>query len=505
MQKHKPWRPIPNSSQQLAIDSRCDETCFTGTRAVGKTEAQLARFRRRVGKGYGSFWKGVIFDQEYKNLGDIVTKSQRMFAADELRGAKFKQSLSDFKWVWPTGEELLFREFKDEKTYTKYHGQEFAYIGWNELTKWPTIDCYEMMMSCNRSSFVPANHPLRDKDGNVFYLPDMPLEVFSTTNSSGPGSNWVRRKFVNPGYGKVVRRTETIFNPRTQMEEQITRSQVCIFGTWRENPYLDPRYIQSLSNMSDPMLRRSWLLGDWDITVGGAFDDVWSRKRHCIPRFRIPKGWRIDRAFDWGSTHPFWVGWFAEANGEEVMVFDPMTGLLKMFCPPAGTIILISEWYGTEEVGTNKGLKLSAKAISNGIKEHEAGLLKNGWIHSLPEPGPADNQISQVTQVDVETIEKKMQDEGIYWERSDKSQGSRENGMQLFRDRLEASSLGEGPGFYVMDNCQATLEIVPKLQRDKKKPDDVDTVQEDHPWDGIRYRTLASQNRHEKGVVITSV
>lgn len=504
MQKHKPWRPIPNSSQALAIDSRCNETCFTGTRGPGKTDAQLARYRRRVGMGYGSFWKGVVFDQEYKNLDDIITKSHRMFAADVERGAKFKASKSDYKWVWPTGEELLFREFKDHKTYSKYHGQEFAFIGWNELTKWPTIDCYEMMMSCNRSSFVPEDYPMHTKDGKVYYLPEMPLEVFSTTNSSGPGHNWVRRKFVNHGYGKVVRYTDKVFNPRTKVEEDITRSQVCIFGTWRENIYLSPKYIQQLMQNSDPMLKRSWLLGDWDIVSGGAFDDLWSRKRHVLPRFKVPKGWRIDRAFDWGSTHPFWCGWFAEANGEEVMLFDPLTGHLRMFCPPAGTIIQIAEWYGTEEVGTNKGLKLSAKRIAEGIRDFEIELMQGGWIHSQPEAGPADNQIRDVTQVDVETIEKKMSDIGISWLPSDKSPGSRRNGMQLIRDRLEAVLTGEGPGFYVTDNNLATLDILPVLQRDKEKPDDVDTKQEDHPYDGIRYRVLASPNRLAKDLIITS-
>lgn len=498
------WQPIPNSSQALALDTRCDETLFTGTRGPGKTDTQLARFRRRVGMGYGSYWKGVIFDQEYKGLDDIILKSHRMFEGYN-DGAKFHRSKSDYKWTWPTGEELLFREFKDHKTYSKYHGQEFAYIGWNELTKWPTADCYELMQSCNRSSFVPAHHPQKDRNGNMFILPEMPLEIFSTTNSSGPGHNWVRRRFINHGYGRVVKHTDMVFNPRTKVEEAITRSQVAIFGTWRENIYLSPKYIQQLMNNSDPMLRRAWLLGDWDIVTGGAFDDLWSKRRHVIPRFKIPRGWRIDRAFDWGSTHPFWCGWFAEANGEEVMTFDPLTGELKMFCPPKGTLILINEWYGTEEIGTNKGLKMSAKNIARGIRDIEIEMMQEGWILTQPEAGPADNQIRDVVQEDVETIEKKMAAEGINWTPSDKSPGSRRNGMQLTRDRLEASLTGENAGFYVMQNCEATIDTLPVLQRDKKKPDDIDTTQEDHPYDGIRYRILASPNPYAKNVTITSV
>lgn len=508
MQPIVKWRPIPNSSQALALDTRCDETCFTGTRGPGKTDTQLARFRRRVGMGYGSFWKGVIFDQEYKGLDDIITKSHRMFEGYN-DGAKFKQSKSDYKWVWPTGEELLFREFKDHRTYSKYHGQEFPYIGWNELTKWATPDCYEMMLSCNRSSFVPELYPVKGRDGKTYILPRMPLEVFSTTNSSGPGHNWVKRRFVQHGFGKVVRQVDTIFNPATKKEEEVTRTKVCIFGTWKENTFLDVKYIQMLSQQSDPMLKRSWLLGDWDITIGGAFDDLYERRRHVIPRFRIPKGWRVDRAFDWGSTHPFWCGWFAEADGTEVLIFDERTGNLRMFCPPAGSLILFNEWYGCQldangemDIGPNKGLKLGPKAVAEGIRDREIEMLKNRWIVEQPIAGPADNQIRNVTDVDTDTIEKRMSDVGIDWTPSDKSNGSRANGVSIFRDMLEATINGEGAGFYIMENCEATIAIVPALQRDKEKPDDVDTKQEDHPWDGIRYRILSRPPVYAKNAKI---
>lgn len=96
---------------------------------------------------------------------------------------------------------------------------------------------------------------------------------------------------------------------------------------------------------------------------------------------------------------------------------------------------------------------------------------------------------------DVDTIEKKMGDEGCYWEESDKSAGSRINGVQLMRDRLESSVKREGPGFYVMRNCQAAIDTIPFLPPDEDNPDDVDTTAEDHVWDATRYRILASSNR----------
>src|SRR6476620_8623068 len=72
------WQPLPGS-QVMAISSPCNETLYTGTRGPGKTECQLMYFKQFVGKGYGKYWRGVIFDREYKNLDDLVAKSKRCF------------------------------------------------------------------------------------------------------------------------------------------------------------------------------------------------------------------------------------------------------------------------------------------------------------------------------------------------------------------------------------------------------------------------------------------
>jgi hypothetical protein len=487
------WQPIPGSSQELALDSRCHHTLFTGARGPGKTDVQLMFFRKFVGMGYGAFWRGVIFDREYKNLDDLVNKSRRWFNSFG-DGAKFHESKADYKWVWPTGEELLFRSYKTKTDYWNYHGQEFPFIGWNELCKYPTSNGYDDMMSCNRSSFRPQDYPLQNGD----LLPPIPLRVFSTTNPYGAGHIWVKRRFIDVApYGQVVRRTVRVFNPATKEDVDVTKSQVTIFGSWRENIYLSPEYIAELESITDENKRKAWLEGDWDIVAGGALDDVWRKIVHIRPRFIVPPSWYLDRSLDWGSTHPFAVGWFAEANGEEARLTDGTT-----FCPPPGSIIQLAEWYGTKEIGSNKGLKLSAPDIAVGIRDREIALMEQGWINAQPWPGPADNQIRDVREIDVDTIEKKMSDKGIRWLESDKSPGSRRNGLQLVRDRLEAATKGEGPGLYFMDNCRASISTLPVLPRDEDKIDDVDTDAEDHPYDMVRYRVLKGNNRMARAIKV---
>lgn len=507
------WAAIPDSSQEWALWSPCDITLYTGTRGPGKSDCQLMYFRQFVGQGYGPYWRGVIFDRQYKNLDDLVSKSKRWFPVFE-DGAKFLESKADYKWVWPTGEELMFRSAETIKDYVNFHGQEFPFIGWNELTNYQTLDLFDMMMSCNRSSYIPEvngyigstikavfdqhdypslTHPVElgvnPKDGS---LPKpIPLRVFATTNPFGVGHNAVKQRFIDPApYGAVVKSTTRLYNPRTKQDEDVTRSQVAIFGSWRENIYLDPKYIATLKAVKDPNLRRAWEMGDWDIIAGGPLDDVWARHIHVIPRFRVPEGWRLTRAYDWGSTHPAAYGLWAEANGENAYFPDG-----TVFCPPAGTLILVYEMYLAEALGTNKGLRWSSTTQARTFKRHEEMLFEAGWINGPVYPGPADNQIRNVTDADNDTIEKKFKNEGITFTESDKSPGSRVLGLELVRERLYAAKAKEGPGLYFTQNCIATITTVPAVPRSEKNVNDVDTESEDHAYDMVRYRVLAGAKR----------
>jgi hypothetical protein len=308
----------------------------------------------------------------------------------------------------------------------------------------------------------------------------------------------VKKRFIDiAAPGEVVTTKINVFNPRKQEREDVFKTQVRIFGSYKENIYLSPEYIAELESIRDENKRRAWLWGDWDVTSGGVFDDLWDSNVHVKPRFKIPKGWYVDRSFDWGSSHPFWVGWWAVANGESVELPDGTE-----FCPAAGSLILFHEWYGTKQIGSNKGLLMGAKKVAEGIKDEEAALKAGKWIDqkAVIYAGPADNQIADVRERETDTIEKTMADNGVDWAKSDKSQGSRINGVQLFRDRLEAAITGEGPAIYMMSHCAAAIGIIPILPRDEDITDDVDTDAEDHPWDGTRYRVLSGESRIAQNV-----
>jgi len=485
--------------QCLALSCPCNEILFEGTRGSMKTATQLMKFRSYVGKGYGAFWKGVIFDVAYKNLDDIIAQSKKLFNKFD-DGARFLSSNSVLKWVWPTGEELLFRYELNADGYWNYHGQEFPFVGHNELTKRPDDMFYEAMFSCMRSSFLPADYPL--PDGSL--LPSIPLMCFSTTNPFGVGHTWVKKRFIDPVPRGTVNRFITKVTMGDGVEEDVEISRVAIHGSWKENKFLDATYIALLMAIKDPNKKKAWVNGDWSVTSGGRFDHLWDESVHVVKSFEIPKGWHVDRSHDWGESKPFSNLWFAESDGEEVMI----NGVAK--CYPKGTIFCIGEFYGCDVDQHNTGLKMSATNVARVVRQIDESFedvnrsvdftrgeinITPGIVSGYVRAGPADNAINNPDDEQI-SIANKMEDQGVEWTKSDKSPGSRIIGAAVLCELLEAalegkdseSGLPERPALYFFENVRGIISRFPVLSRDSKKPDDVDTEQEDHDYDALRYR-----------------
>jgi hypothetical protein len=221
--------------------------------------------------------------------------------------------------------------------------------------------------------------------------------------------------------------------------------------------------------------------GDWNITAGGMFDDIWKSEVHVKKPFKIPHSWKVDRAFDWGSTKPFAVSWFAESDGTDYIDHNG-----NEIPTQRGDLFVIDELYGwTGE--PNEGVKWSAKKIAKEVLRIES---ENEW-GGMVVPGVADSAI--FTMQDEHSIAQNMEDEKVLWEKADKSPGSRKNGWALMRERLENAVEREGSGLYVFDRCLQFIRTIPTLPRDPKDPDDVDTDAEDHIADEVRYRVLDSK------------
>ena len=377
------------------------------------------------------------------------------------------------------GSRIWLCHCQHEKDRLKYQGAEIHVLMIDELTHFTEVIYRYLRGRCRIGGLrIP------EKYSGAF------PRVVCGSNPGGTGHTFVKRMWVDLAAPMAI----TTMPPHEGgFNRQYIPAKLTDNPTLAEN---DPEYELRLAGLGSPALVRAMLEGDWNIVAGGALDDVWNPEKLRIPRFQIPKAWRIDRSFDWGSAAPFSVGWWATANGEEVELFDG-----RIFCPPKGTLIRINEWYGTKEVGTNQGLFMGSPDVAKGILAREKQMLDEGWILTKPQAGPADNAIYAVEDKESDSIAKKMEKAGVAWTKSDKRPGSRINGLQLLRERLMATNTGEGPGIYFCENCTGSFATLPVLPRDEKNLEDVDSGAEDHIYDEVRYRVLDAKRQYAKEII----
>lgn len=473
------WAP-QEGSQARFMDCPLFEVMYHGTRGPGKTDALLMSFAQHVGKGYGAAWRGVIFRQTYPQLADVVAKSEKWFRRI-FPEAKFNRSHSHMYWSWPTGEVLLFRHMARPDDYWNYHGHEYPFIGFEELTNWSDPECYTRMLSCCRSSY-----------------PGVPRMVRSTTNPYGVGHGWVKDRFALHGaWWKTVVQT----HPRNP-EGQLEQPRCAIHGHIDENKILlaaDPNYkLTVAAAATNEAMVDAWMHGSWDIVAGGMFDDVWDHERNVVVPFAVPGDWRMDRSFDWGSSAPFSVGWWAVSDGSDLPMSDG-----TVMATVRGDLFRVAEWYGWNG-RPNKGLHMLAVDVAKGIVEREIAWGWRPGKKSRVRAGPADSQIYVVENgvsiaMDMQKpvrIDKDVH-HGVTWTRADKRPGSRKTGWEMMRKMIKAARPAPGlprerPGLFVVgERCEHFLRTVLGLPRDQKDMDDVDDDAEDHVADEVRYRVSA--------------
>lgn len=465
------WAPMPGS-QEAFLECPLFEVLYEGTRGPGKTDALLMDFAQHVGQGWGADWRGILFRKTYKQLVDVVAKSKKWFKRI-FPHATFNEST--MTWRWPTGEELLLRYMDKSSDYDNYHGHAYPWIAFEELTTWSAPDCYTVMMSCCRST-----------------RPGMPRKYRSTTNPYGIGHNWVKARFRLP-IPQTRRCGPIIPGEGDSHLERMANARCAIRGRLRENIVLlhaDPDYPNKLRQAArNPSELAAWLDGSWDITAGGIIDDIWDPKYHVLEPFAIPRSWRVDRSFDWGSSKPWACGFWAESDGTSV----ELQGGGERHTV-RGDLFRVAELYGWTGQ-PNEGTRKTAREIARKILAAEKTLFPKRLVR----PGPADSSIFSVE--NNMSIGRDMAEEKVRWTASDKRPGSRKNGWEKLRSMLTSAlpyemlpngerrmRPREEPGIFVFTNCRQFIRTVPVLPRDDKDLDDVDTDAEDHIADETRYR-----------------
>jgi len=398
------------------------------------TDALLGDYARGI-EVYGDAWHGVIFRLEYPMLDEIVKRSIEIFAP--VYGEKcFNQT--KYLWKFPTGATLKLRPLKNEKDVHKHHGAQYSWVGFDELTHWPTDWHYTYLWT-----------RLRSPKGAPTYFR-------ATGNPGGPGDSWVKKRFMTYNGQPLP--------PMTPVKVQcgshrITR--VFIPSKLTDNKILmqnDPHYLSRLDLIPNPALRRAMRDGDWSAFVGAAFEE-WDPRVHIIKPHRPPEGALVWRSMDWGNTKPFACGWFYQN-------FD-------------GRVILWHELYGGRADRPNEGLRMPASQVREMIEAFEGA---NG-LYAVR--GKLDPQCFYPTDsADAMPISEQLGGMALGWEPWPKGPNSRIIQKNQVHEYLKV--VNGVSRFAVTEDCVHTIRTLPTLPISPKDKEDVDTDAEDHLYDMIR-------------------
>ncbi len=457
-----------HEKQSFAVQSPATEILFGGAAGPGKSHlirAAACMWAAQI-PGLQIYLFRRTFPDLWKNHMEGPNGFPNMLV-NEIQNNNVKINYGKNTIEYWNGSKIFLCHCQHEKDMYNYQGAEIHVLLIDELTHF-TDKIYRYLRG--RVRMIGIELPQQFK--NMF------PRVLNGSNPGGVGHNWVKQTFVDYTSPYKVKRT---------LKKDGGMFRQYIPALLSDNPSLlkdDPDYVNRLQGLGDEALVAAMSKGDWDIVAGGMFDDLWDREIHVIIPFEIPYSWKIDRTFDWGSSKPFSVGWWAESDGTEATLRN---GTKRSW--PKGTLFRIAEWYGWNGEA-NKGLKMSNSGIAEGIKKREHILgITNRVIPGAADSSIYDNEGGNCIATDMELT-------GIQWMKANKSPGSRSIGWQLLRDRLQASLKMpmEEKGIFIFNICSAGfIRTIPVLPRDKIKTDDVDTDSEDHTGDEVRYRLLAKK------------
>jgi len=333
-----------------------------------------------------------------------------------------------YSWRFPNGSIQYLSYLDNDDAVYRYQSAEFEDIVFDELTTLSEFQFSFMQARCRTTK--PGVKPL----------------IRAATNPLGIGYMWVKSYFVDPAPpGDPFTVTVELPDGRT-----FKRTRRFIPATVRDNPYLPETYMASLASLPERE-RRALLDGDWDIMTGGFFSEF-DPKVHVIEPFEIPEDWTKFIAYDHGFAKPFSVGWYAVDHD--------------------GKVYRYREWYGAKR--PDVGLRMDVPEIAEGILARTPANEKISYYVADPSIWAKTGLGPSIAEVFLEC--------GIPFVPGD---NQRIQGWTQVHHRLLSRTL------FVFKTCEQFLRVIPYLTPDERNPEDLDTRQEDHIADELRYACMS--------------
>jgi len=347
--------------------------------------------------------------------------------------------------IFSNGSKIHLCHCQHDKDVLKYQGVEINLLLIDELTHFSEY-IYKFLRSRVRLGSLRVSSDFENK------LP----KIIASSNPGGVGHEFVKRYFIDNAQPFEITRM-----PKEDggMLRQFIPAKLADNPTMLEN---DPLYADKLSGLGGA-LAKAMLDGDWD-AIDGAYFDKFDKRTHVIEPFEIPAQWYRFRAFDYGYSAPFAVGWYAVSEGKEV----------DGYFYPAGALIKYREYYGSTGKA-NEGLRLENNQLAAEIIRLQG--------HERIRDSVADPAI--FAHNGGVSIAEQFQRCGVDFRRAD---NERIAGWQQIRYRLAGE---DRPMLYFFKTCTHTIKQLSILQHDKSKPEDLDTDMEDHAADETRYACMS--------------
>jgi len=185
------WSPSPKQAEFLACSDW--EVLYGGAAGGGKSDAMLIdAWCPQHGGPSNPNHRAVIFRKSFTDLRDLIDRANELFPKF-IR--KIRYNKTEHVFTTPSGAKLELAYLENESDRFKYRGRAWNYIGWEELTLWPTETPYLYLMTRCRS-------------------PDrtLPRYIRATTNPDGPGQLWVMQRWgIDEAGGATVQAFEREF------------------------------------------------------------------------------------------------------------------------------------------------------------------------------------------------------------------------------------------------------------------------------------------------------
>ena len=411
------------------------EVLYGGAAGGGKSFAMLADPVRYFNNPLSN---KLLVRRSTEELRELISVSKQLYPR-AIPGIKFLER--EKTWIAPSGASLWLSYLDRDDDVSRYQGQAFNWIGFDELTQWPSPFAWNYMRSRLRTT--------RNSGLSLYQR--------GTTNPGGAGHSWVKKTFVDPAPNNTAFNAtdpetgEDIVwpNGHTKQGQPLFKRRF-IPATLFDNPYLAEDGLYEANLLSLPEHQRKQLLeGNWDVNEGAAFTE-WNKNIHVIEPFEIPSGWARFRACDYGYGSYTGVVWIAVAPDEQLIVYREMY-CSKVIATDLADMVLEAEY----------GEKI------------RYGVLDSSLWHNRGDTGPS--------------LAEQMVQKGCRWRPSDRSKGSRVAGKNELHRRLQVDDFTEEPRIVFFNTCINIISQIPALPLDKNNSEDVDTNSEDHLYDALRY------------------